>query len=50
MTNPVIYAALIKFRKNILNVFPEDYPTFPINGEPDLTKTTPVYNKTGRKM
>ena len=33
-----IYAALIKCRKNIQNVFPKEYSTFPINSEPDLTK------------
>ena len=40
ITNPVwskIYAALIKCRRNILNVFPEEYVTFFINGKPDLT-------------
>ena len=41
MTNLVwleIYAALIKCRKNIFNVFPEEYATFSMNGEPDLTR------------
>ena len=40
-TQPVwleIYAALIKCRKNILNVFPEEYATFPLNGELDRTR------------
>ena len=40
MSNPVwkvTYVALLKCRQNILIVNSEEYATFPINGEPDLT-------------
>ena len=42
MTNPVwceIYGALIRCRRNIITVYPEEYVTFPIKGEPDITKS-----------
>ena len=35
-----IYALLLLCRRNILTIHPEEFITLPINGEPQITKTT----------